>query len=187
MPIQMTQFDNLPKIKRKRKAGSGKRKGSKFEREVCKQLSRWVTNGKREDVFWRSAMSGGRATVAKKAGRDVRQAGDITSVSPEGHLLTDNYYLECKSYKNLDIDSFLMDGKGKLAKFWLETKRQAAKYLRHPILIAKENGRHPIVVCKTFPGFNMDDRASIHRLDNLECFIVYLDDALKGRFKNAEC
>lgn len=144
--IEKTRFDNLPKIKRKRKAGSGKRKGSSFERSVCKHLSLWVTQGKREDVFWRSAMSGGRATVAKKAGRDVRQAGDICAVAPEGHKLTDKYYIECKFYRNLRITNFILDGEGKLARFWEEAVEQAKAHNREPILIAKENGREPIVL-----------------------------------------
>ena len=36
-------------------------KGSEFEREMCKCLSLWWTDSKRDDVFWRSAQSGGRA------------------------------------------------------------------------------------------------------------------------------
>jgi len=184
MPIQMTQFDNLPKIKRKRKAGSGKRKGSQFERDCCKKLSIWITDGKREDALWRSAMSGGRATIAKKAGRDIRQAGDITSVSPEGHALSNHYYIECKFYKNLDIDNFLLDVRGKLAKFWLETIKQAKIYHRQPILIAKENGRASIVIFREHPGFSLENRISIHRMNSISCQAAYLDDALKGRFKN---
>lgn len=169
------------------KAGSGKRKGSAFERQCCKLLSLWITNGKKEDVFWRSSLSGGRATVAKKAGRDVRQAGDICAVAPEGHALTDHYYLECKSYRNLDIDSFILDGKGKLAKFWLETVKQAGKYQRAPILIAKENGRKSLVLFSgpslNTTGFFVEDRITLYRQAYVNCYIVYLDDALKGKFK----
>src|SRR5215216_6431446 len=42
-------------------------KGPQWEREVCRALSLWVTNGERVDVFWRSAMSGGRATVHNRS------------------------------------------------------------------------------------------------------------------------
>jgi len=44
--------------------GGGKAKGASFERDICRRLSLWVSAGKQEDVFWRSAMSGGRSTVA---------------------------------------------------------------------------------------------------------------------------
>jgi len=171
------------KVKRKRRAGSGKAKGSEYERSICKKLSLWLTNGKKEDCFWRSAMSGGRATVAKKAGRDIRQAGDITAVAPEGHALTDYYYIECKFYKNLNIDSFILDGKGQLAKFWYTTIIEAAKHHRQPILIAKENGRQSIVVFRAHPGFHLEDRLSIHRVNEISSQVAYLDDALKGTFK----
>ena len=43
--------------------GGGKEKGSSFERLVCKRMSMWLSKGERDDLFWRSAMSGGRATV----------------------------------------------------------------------------------------------------------------------------
>jgi hypothetical protein len=48
--------------------GGGKQKGSQFERDVCRELSLWVSHGKQEDVYWRSAMSGGRSTVAALKG-----------------------------------------------------------------------------------------------------------------------
>src|SRR5687767_11847864 len=106
---------------------NSKAKGSQFERVVCKQLSLWVSGGKQQDCFWRSAMSGGRATVRNKsaAGRVrrtvVRQGGDIASVAPEGHALTDKFYVECKNYKQLALDRFLLLNTGNLAKFWKET------------------------------------------------------------------
>jgi hypothetical protein len=115
---------------------NGKQKGSQFERDVCKALSLWVTHGKRTDAFWRSAMSGGRATVHKHG--DVRQAGDITAVAPEGHKLTDSHYIECKFYKDLNFDG-LIKGSGKLLDFWEKTLLQATRYQRIPVLIAKQN------------------------------------------------
>jgi hypothetical protein len=118
---------------------NGKQKGSAFEREVCKKLSLWVSHGKSVDLFWRSAMSGGRATVARTRGRVVRQAGDITAVAPEGHALTDLTYIECKFYRDLDIESFLIHEKGKLAGFWRSTKINAKVNVKAPWLIAKQN------------------------------------------------
>ena len=118
---------------------NGKQKGSSFERKICKALSLWITDGAREDCFWRSAMSGGRATVAGRKGTDLRrQAGDITATSPEGHKLTDHFYIECKHYRSLDYDLFLF-GKGNLFKFWKVALREAQRYNKTPLLIVKQN------------------------------------------------
>lgn len=121
---------------------NGKQKGSEFERKVCKQLSLWVSKGKSVDLFWRSAMSGGRATVAKGK---VRQGGDITAVAPEGHVLTDYLYIECKHLKNISFDS-LIKGSGPLLTIWQKTIEEAEKYRKHPVLIFRQN-HWPIVFC----------------------------------------
>jgi hypothetical protein len=73
------------------------------------------------------------------SGEDIaHQAGDICSVHPEGHRLTNYYYIECKHYRSLDLEAFLFGG-GKMARYWRETCKQAAYYKRHPMLIAKQN------------------------------------------------
>lgn len=129
--------------------GSGKRKGSGFEREVCVQLSRWVSHQTREDIFWRSAMSGGRATVAFNKGKLLaKQAGDISAIDPLGHQLTDRFCVECKFYKSLEIRSFFLLGKGKLAQFWRETLEDASRHSLMPMLIAKENNTPTLMLTK---------------------------------------
>jgi hypothetical protein len=119
-----------------------KAKGGKFEREVCVVLSLWVSQGKRRDLFWRSAMSGGRATVH---GRSVRQVGDVCAVAPEGHQFTDKYFVECKHLKSLDFIG-LIEGRGRLLKYWHIAQAQAAKHELIPMLIAKQNN-HPVILC----------------------------------------
>lgn len=119
--------------------GGGKAKGAGFEREVCKKLSLWISKKKRTDLFWRSAMSGGRATLGRRRGEDLaHQAGDICAVHPEGHVLTNNYYLECKFYRNLEFDRFLF-GEGRLFDYWAKACEEALAYKREPMLVAKEN------------------------------------------------
>lgn len=72
-------------------------KGSAFERDICKQLSRWWTGGKRDDVFWRSSQSGGRATQRMKSGkRTYGSYGDITAVDPIGEPLLKLFTIELK-------------------------------------------------------------------------------------------
>ena len=128
--------------------GGGNQKGSSFERKICKALSLWVSNGEHEDLFWRTAMSGGRATVARKKGRSVRQSGDICAVDKDGHPFTDKWYIETKAYKKIDFDSFIIKRKGKLAKWWTICKREAKHYERNPMLIVKQNGWPWLVVTK---------------------------------------
>lgn len=119
-------------------------KGAAFEREICVKLSEWVTNGEKKDVFWRTAMSGGRATVFKKKGSLFRQSGDICSVALEGHELTDQYFFELKHYKSLDFPAFFVKGKGALGQFWQKAQDEAWSYRLKPVLIVKEN-RMPIL------------------------------------------
>lgn len=127
--------------------GGGKGKGSAFERLVCKRLSMWVSHGEREDLFWRSAMSGGRATVGRRKGVDLaHHAGDISATHPDGHLLTDQWYIECKAYKDLRIESAMIEGKGTLANFWREACEQATAHKRMPLLILKQNNTRMLLV-----------------------------------------
>lgn len=123
--------------------GGGKAKGSDFERSVCKDLSLWVSDGKHVDLFWRSAMSGGRATVSRGL---VRQAGDICAVAEEGHWLTNLFYIECKAYSDLTITSFLLRDSGTLKGFWEKACAESEKYRRTPIMICRQN---------LFPAFIM--------------------------------
>ena len=131
------------------KAGGGKQKGAQFERDVCVKLSLWVTGGEKRDCFWRSAMSGGRATISGRKGIDLsRQAGDISAIAPEGHSFTNLFYIEAKFYKSLEIPGFVYGSGGVLSQFWETCKKEAKKHKRQPMLIAKENGRPPLVIVR---------------------------------------
>lgn len=133
------------------KRGHGKNKGNAFERSVCKELSLWLTKGKRDDVLWRSAISGGRATVHAKKGRNLSHvAGDICAVAEEGRVLLDVALVECKSYRDLNTSRLLFDGSGgKLHEFWLSTVAMARSYNKLAILIAKQNLFQPVVVLES--------------------------------------
>ena len=141
------------------KPGYGKIKGSAFEREVCRDLSRFVDPKSSDTLFWRSAMSGGRATLQhrknvsklckdlnQKLIKNTTQVGDITCVHKDGHWLTQVFYIEVKFYKDLDLASSLLFGKGKLAKFWRETVEKANEVEREPLLVARQNRTDALVV-----------------------------------------
>jgi len=140
---------------------NGKSKGASFERLVCKHLSLWVTNGKKEDVFWRSAMSGGRATLLQRKGKAAQNsAGDITATGEEGHRLTDKYFIECKAYRILDIIPFVLGMKrGALWKFWTEACKQAELHNKSPLLIAKQNGLKPLAI--SYIGAHSPERCTL--------------------------
>ena len=69
--------------------GKKSKKGGGFEREMCKLLSKWYTHGERDDIFWRTAGSGGRATVRMKQGKmTADSAGDMCAIDEIGKKLT---------------------------------------------------------------------------------------------------
>jgi hypothetical protein len=75
----------------------GHSKGSSFEREICKLLSSWWSDGQRDDIFWRTSGSGARATVRQKIGKKTYgQEGDIQAVDPIGSPLTKLFTIELK-------------------------------------------------------------------------------------------
>lgn len=135
--------------------GGGKPKGSAYEREVCTALSLWLSLGARKDLFWRSAMSGGRSTVGKKRGDTLSsQVGDISAVDPMGEWLLRHVVVECKAYNDLQIPSFILAETGLLSEFWTKLRRQAREFRRHPMLVARQDGRPPFIVL---------DSSSMHR------------------------
>lgn len=122
---------------------NSKVKGGEFERLICKRLSLWISEGKRDDLLWRSAMSGGRATVMKKKGKQVEtQQGDISAIHPDGHKLTDRFIIECKNLHSLEFDRYLY-GEGCLKLIWLKLLADGTSRL--PMLVMKEY-RKPILV-----------------------------------------
>jgi hypothetical protein len=141
--------------------GGGKQKGAQFERDVCRELSLWVSHGKQEDVYWRSAMSGGRSTVAALKGKRLAaQSGDLSCVHEVGYAFASKFIVECKFYADLNFLG-LLTGKGKLMEFWGELLVQAAAYSKLPMLIAKQN-RMLTMVCLCNIGsreLNLEKRA----------------------------
>lgn len=131
---------------KKKTRGKGNKKGGRFERKIAKVLSLWVSRSKKKDLFWRTAMSGGRATVARKRGELVRQSGDITAVTPEGHDLTDKFFIELKHYNDLNLLGSMLHFRGRLAKFWNKCVSEANYYGRIPILIALEDRKPTLIV-----------------------------------------
>ena len=139
------------------RSGGGKAKGSAFERDVCKHLSLWLSAGLRDDLLWRSAMSGGRATIGLRQGlKRTAQAGDISAIDSLGEALLDVSVIECKAYKDLQAFRGMLGGAGHLKKFWLTNKILARKVNKYSILIARQNG---------LPTFIMLDNGCVSLFD----------------------
>lgn len=161
--------------------GGGKAKGSSFEREICRKLSMWLSNGVHEDVLWRSAMSGGRSTVsAKKGKRLAAQAGDISCIHPCGQPFISQFLVECKNYRDLQLEGMLT-GKGALVNFWNETKKQAKQYEKYPMLVARQN-MYPTFVGLDSNGLMLLNlwKHDIIVSKNIDLHIVLLDEFLRN-------
>ena len=127
--------------------GGGHAKGSDYERDVCRRLSRWVTNGEKDDVYWRSAMSGGMATRRKDT--DSFISGDICAVREEGFALLRIFVIECKRVNDLHLHTLPYDRQSNIFLFWRQACTQARRERRQPLLIARQDrfpelvGLHP--------------------------------------------
>lgn len=124
-------------------------KGADFERKCCNRLSLWVSGGTRTDVYWRSAMSGGRATLASHRTRGrafTAQAGDISAIHACGHALLDLFMIECKFYRDLILDAPLFGIDGQLKVIWHKPVEEATGAGVQPFVIAKENKRQEVVM-----------------------------------------
>lgn len=134
------------------KKGGGKIKGGTFEREVCKQLSLWWSEGLRGDIFWRTSGSGSRCTVrAKQDKQTVNSAGDVCYLDESGKELIDSYLIELKrGYNNeMSLNKLIDSGVANpmLISIWEKAKSEAKKSGRkYVILIYKRDRRKSMVV-----------------------------------------
>lgn len=166
-------------------------KGSSFEREICKMFSLWWTDGKREDVFWRTSGSGARATVRSKSKQKTfGQYGDVQATDPIGQPLIDLCTIELKrgysheTFANLLEDSQTANAKPCMyAKFIQQAKGDSRK-ANTPwwLLIVKRDRRKPIVI---FPidlldrtTWRMLDKCRIGRRRKINVYISLLKDFL---------
>lgn len=139
-------------------------------------------------------MSGGRATVHRRQGVLLgRQAGDITATAPEGHSLTDQYFIECKFYRTLRLELFLFYGSGPLAQFWRRTAVEADRYGKVPFLIAKQNRLPSLVVLPWGAQDQLTQHSNtiaslrVTRRDYaIDLFVCFLDDFLRLTYVDME-
>lgn len=117
-------------MRRKKRKGYGKSKGSSFERKICTILSLWWTDNERDDVFWRSAGSGARATV-RRGIRTEGHAGDVCYTDPIGKPLIDLVTIELKrGYKDAVFSQAIDRPENSKASQWETFVRQAEQSAR---------------------------------------------------------
>lgn len=127
-------------------------KGSDFEREICRELSKWWTHGERDDVFWRTSQSGGRATERAKKGKTTFGSyGDIAAVDPIGAPLMKFFTIELKRGSSYGSPGDLLDFKHVNGSHpWIRCLMQAIKSHQQAgskawMMICKRDHRLPIV------------------------------------------
>jgi len=169
------------------RAGGGKQKGAAFERKICMALSRWVSHGKSDSCFWRSAMSGGRATVRYAAGKGHDgQGGDIAATDPLGHALLSKFVVECKRVADLNLRAAAIKGIGPLREYWDQVSGDAKRVSKEPKPIACQN-RFPTLLflrsSSAQPHFGMVSQFELvrfYRLDGHRVSMFLFEEFLAG-------
>lgn len=165
------------------RSGGSKAKGSAFEREVCKKLSLWASNGIRQDLYWRSAMSGGRATIQLNQGKlNQTQIGDISSIDRLGQELTDKFILELKFYKVLDLIPGIVHNRGVLHTFWTKLVKDSKVSKKQPALICKQNHLPPLLLVSPLGAslLNVKKEFWIATITKWQCEVYLFEGLLKS-------
>jgi hypothetical protein len=134
-------------------------KGADYERQVCSKLSLWVSGFTRDDLFWRSAMSGGRANVPSRKKRGYRfdaQVGDIVAVQTEGYALVSKFCIECKAYRDMFLQLPIFGSRGNFVPIWEKLLEESDQSEKLPLLIFRQN-RQPEIVVTTPAGLTALD------------------------------
>ena len=131
------------------------RKGSNYEREIAKKLSLWWSQGRRDDLCWRTAGSGARAHVRAKQDKLTEgHHGDLAATSSEMEPFFKLVTIEIKrGYNNTaNLLNLLLDGNKKTKSkntynsFIIQSIAAAYRSgTRYWMLIHKPDRKEPIV------------------------------------------
>ena len=128
------------------KAGGGKQKGNSFENKISKDLSLWFSDNNHSDWFCRSPASGAKATIHHALGRDYsKQAGDIIATDQNGAPLTNLFMIECKHYKDLNLEGLIYGTKAGVPEFWKKLLKECQDHKRLPFFVIRQN-RRPVLL-----------------------------------------
>jgi len=133
---------------KKRRSNKSSSKGFGFERQMCRLWSRWWTGGESDDIFWRTAGSGSRATARRRRGADDKwNHGDMKPDDPSGYELCSKWCFEFKFYQKYDIKGVLhhVSKQSDWMQWWAKIVDEAEAVGRAPILVTKQNAGKPII------------------------------------------
>lgn len=138
-------------------------KGSAFERDISKYLSKWLTGEERPYQFWRSPASGMLGTVYRE-NEDLK--GDIIPIDKEVKTWWP-VVIECKNgYPKTSFHQHFQDVKFGIKDFWLQTVNEIPKD-KLPMLIYRKKGRKIIIGIDKYTQKKLNKK-----LTNLNSIIV---------------
>lgn len=164
------------------------RKGPQFERDFCTDLSLWWTDGERDDVFWRTAGSGGRATSRSKRGKTTKNHyGDTLATDPIGQILLDTFLFELKrGYSNCSVQDIIDKKKNVqyikwIDKVWKTCKEAGTKSW---VIVIRRNSRESVAIVPdnsfVFDCDSGDTDKIYFSFNEKNYFLFLLKDWLKG-------
>lgn len=165
-------------------------KGSQWERDVCKFMSKWVTGQEKPYLFWRGHGSGAMFTNNANVGQAF--SGDIYAVSEEGKFFTDLFSIECKNgYPKTSLDlHFKYNKSDDFKDFWTQTTNDAEKSSKFPLLIFKKKGLTVQWLCISQEVYSKFDKY----LGNIRCIKIGWVDlpdmyifSMEEFFENVTC
>lgn len=153
----------------------GAGKGSAYERSIAKQLSLWWSDGRADDLFWRSSQSGGRATTRAKSGKTTANAcGDLCAQSKEGQDLLDLFTIEIKRGYNTYSISDVIEGGTTGFNLFVKQAAKAASLAGTPYwLLIHKRDRRPALVFTNWQSVaafgNVAGCIWMYQMDDLLC------------------
>lgn len=127
-------------------------KGAEFEREMSKKFSLWWSHGERDDIFWRTQCSGGRATTRRKNGVETYgNTGDLKAEDPIGAPFTNLFSVEFKrgynAFSFIDAMDRTRDSSTTLfEKFQHQADTQAWHERKQPMLVVRRDRHLPVMI-----------------------------------------
>jgi len=135
-------------VKKPMKPGMGSQKGSKFERDIARDLSLWWSDGKERNLFWRTHASGSFGTNAKiKA-----EVGDLMAIEDGGRDFMKVFNVECRHGKVIRVKDLVYDGQDKVGmkQFIKEGLTNAAASDRLSLWIFREQNMPTMAMMSEF-------------------------------------
>lgn len=136
-------------------------KGARWEREVARELSLWLTDGQDDTQLWRSTQSGGWSN------RDEKQVGDLQANGVVGKEFRDIFSVECKHRKEIDFYHVFSQSDPDILVWWHKHVQECLEYSLCPLLIMKRN-YYPVLIGAHKEIFNkfledLDETITINR------------------------